>query len=245
MAKSMKKHQIRAQLRSWAVIAGVLCIVAITVALILICKKDNSNYAESESFFQKAELIQTQSEQLCDGLLLQGVGRYTGLFLEDGSRDQVNDVLMIQLKNTGKRDLQLAGLSLTFEDFTAEFDITNLPAGATMIVLEKNRRPFVNQRYLNMSLRNVVYFDKNLGVDADIFEVTGKDGAISLKNVSSLPIEGDIYVTYKYISGDILYGGITFRATLPGGLKSGEIKQITARHFVPENCVVVQIGTGG
>lgn len=141
--------------------------------------------------------------------------------------------------------MQLAEISLTFADFTAEFDITNLPAGATMIVLEKNRRSYVDQRYLNMSLQNLVYFENHLDVDSDLFEITGTDGEIYLKNISNSSIQGDVYVSYKYISGDILYGGITFRTTLPGGLKSGETKLISAKHFDPEHSIVVQIRTGG
>lgn len=245
MSKPVKKNKKHFDRRFWAIIAGTLLVVTIAVVVLLVSGKDSSEETSSDSFFQKAELIQNEPEQLCDGLLLQGVGSYTGIFLEDGSEDQVTDVMMIQLKNTGKKDLQLANLSLAFESFTAEFDITNLPAGATMVVLEKNRRPYVEQRYMNMALSNLVFFDKNLDIVSDLYEITGTSGEINLKNISNLSVEKDIYVSYKYMSGNIFYGGITFRAKLPGGLKPGETKQISAQHFHPEHCVVVQIRTGG
>lgn len=247
MSKPSKKQTKKSHRRLWMIYAGIfvaLCLAIIAV-VVLIGNKDGNQGSEQTSFYQDATLHQTKSEQLTDGLLLQGVGSYTGTFLEDGSGDQVTNVMIIQLKNTGKRDLQLANLSLTYSDDSAEFEITNLPAGATMIVLEKNRKPYSEERYLNMSLENVAYFNQNLDVDSDFYEITGANGSIYLKNVSDSAVEGDIYVTYKYFSDDVFFGGVTFRAKVAGGLKAGETKQISAAHFNPYHCVVVQIRTGG
>lgn len=98
MSKPSKKHQKYPTRRALLIIGAIFCVVMIAVAVLILRKTESSGDSTVDSFFQKADLIQTEPEQLCDGLLLQGVGSYTGRFLEDGSEEQVTDVMMIQLK---------------------------------------------------------------------------------------------------------------------------------------------------
>ena len=197
-----------------------------------------------EGFWTDAQILRQDTENLGQGLELQGVGRFCGVYMEDGSMDPVSDVMMIRIKNTTQQDLQLAKLSLDYEGFTAEFEITNLPAGKTVVALEKNRKPFVDQKYLNMSLSDVVFFRENMDVPTDRYQITGLDGAVNLKNCSENDIAGDIYVYYKYAAAEELYGGITFRVKIPGGLKAGETRQVAAEHFDPDRCVILSIVSG-
>ena len=54
---------------------------------------------------------------------------------------------------------------------------------------------------------------------------------MNITNISGNDITGDVVIYYKNASSDMLYGGITYRVTVTGGLKAGEIKQLTGSHF--------------
>lgn len=198
-----------------------------------------------DGFIQETVKEQDHYEALGYDLELQSVGRFSGLYVEDGSLETVGDILMVQIKNNGDHDLRLARLTLTYSDGDAEFEITNLPAGKSVYVLEKNRRTYSDERHLSVEMADVVKFKDNMDVFPDRYEITGLDGALNVKNISTTDISGDLYVYYKYFSQDQLYGGITFRAKIPGGVKAGEIRQISAGHFNPDNCIVLAVTTEG
>ena len=132
---------------------------------------------------------------------------------------------------------------LSYGEFTGEFVITDLPAGKTVIVLEKNRSTFPKQDYLSFMLQDVVRFKENMDVCADRFEITGMEGALNVRNISQTDIDGDVYVYYKMISGDVLYGGITFRVKIEGGLRAGELRQVSSEHFSPDRCMIMSVTT--
>ena len=54
---------------------------------------------------------------------------------------------------------------------------------------------------------------------------------LNVTNISDEDITGDVVVYYKNASADMLYGGITYRVTISGGIKAGEIRQVVAGHF--------------
>ena len=146
----------------WLVAGVVLAVIVFCVAIVLmvlahfgILPLNHPN--ASESFVSNAEIKIDETEQLGYDLELQGIGSYAGLYLEDGSNDSVSDILMIRIKNTGEKDLRLARLSLTYSEFTAEFEITDLPAGRTVMVLEKNRHSYTDESYLSIALTDIVF----------------------------------------------------------------------------------------
>jgi hypothetical protein len=65
----------------------------------------------------------------------------------------------------------------------------------------------------------------------ETFEITGGDGYLDVKNISNADISGDIFVYYKNSASDLLYGGITYRARLSGGIKAGETMRIMTGHY--------------
>ena len=83
-----------------------------------------------------------------------------------------------------------------------------------------------------------------MDVPTEIYHISGLKGTINLENRSDKDISGDIYVYYKYIADDILYGGITFRAKISGGISAGQIKQVASSHFDPQQCIVLDITDG-
>lgn len=244
MGKISRKKQHKLLVGAIALAITVFCVAVILMLLTHFGVLPLNNPHNSDSFVTQSEIKQHDTEQLGYDLELQGVGRYAGFYIEDGTNDPVSNTLMIRIKNTGEMDLQLARLSLTYSDFTAQFEITNLPAGRSVVVLEKNRHAYTDENHLSVALSDIVFFEEQMDVSDQTYEITGLPGAINIKNCSASDISGDISVYYKYIADDELYGGITFRAKIEGGLQSGEIRQAASSHFDPDQCIILSVNIG-
>ena len=171
---------------------------------------------------------------LQDGLRITGIGRYAGIFMEDGSEDVVSDVMLLVLENTSASDLQLARIEVEYADFTAQFQATNVPAGEAVVLLELNRHTYVDEAYRDISSRNVVFFDEPMDLCETQLSLEDGETSIKVTNISDEDISGEIYVYYKYTAGGLLYGGITFRAKIEGGLPAGSSAVVTTGHYDPK-----------
>ena len=169
--------------------------------------------------------------EVYEGLVLTDLGNYTGMYMEDGSNEIVSGVMMLILRNDSGADLQLARLALAYTGTVCEFELTNLPAGQSVVLLEKSRQAVPEGDIIAAAAENVVFFSEPMSIHEDIFEISGLDGMLNIKNISDTDIAGDIYIYYKNSSSDLLYGGITYRTRVEGGLAAGEIKQLVAAHY--------------
>lgn len=169
------------------------------------------------------------------GLEIVDIGWYTGEYLEDGSNESVENILMILLANNGDEDIQYAEITLQVNGEPAQFVVTTLPAGEKMILLEQNRMPFVaGATYTNAEAANVAVFKDTMDTKAGQLKIQGLNGAVNVTNISGKDIEGDIVIYYKNVYGGTMYGGITYRITIQGGLKAGQVRQIMTRHFITD-----------
>ena len=62
-----------------------------------------------------------QPEILLESIEITAIAPYTGPFVEDGSDDAVENILMITVKNNTPQTLQYAEATLLFDDTTARF----------------------------------------------------------------------------------------------------------------------------
>lgn len=182
--------------------------------------------------------------QVADGLVVTSLAKYTGIYMEDGSDETVSGVLMAVLENQSKEALQYAEITLTYGDsMQAEFTVTNLPAGEKVVLLEKDRLQYRNEVPAATAAKNVVFVPE-FTMHKDTIQVSGLQGMLNVKNISDKDITGDIYVYYKNSAADLLYGGITYRTKVAGGLKAGEIRQINAGHYNPKGSAIVMVTCG-
>lgn len=263
MGKYLEKKQKKN--RSWLIITAIT--LALTIALLSWVAKiiDDSKVPELEHPTEPGSQLQesmggettaaleTQTETvpqpsnqfvLSQELEITLVGSYAGIYMEDGSDEIVSDVMMIVLKNTSDADLQLARIDLIYEDFVAEFEVTNLPAGESVVLLEKNRRSDTGSQYEEAQVRNVVFFSEPMSLAEDKFEIVANKGSIELTNISETDVAGDIYIYYKNSASDLLYGGITYRARIEGGLAAGETARVITGHYDPDNSVILDVVYG-
>lgn len=181
---------------------------------------------------------------LQEGLTITDIGKYAGVYMEDGSDETVSNILMIQVENTTGKDLYLAQIKLEYGNKTAVFQVTNLPNDANAILLEQQRMPYTEQLPQGALAENVV-FTTEFSMLADQLEVTALDGVINVKNISGKDIPENIYVYYKNYAGNLYYGGITYRIPIEGGLKAGEIRQVMASRFNQSNSRLLMVTIGG
>lgn len=181
---------------------------------------------------------------LGEGLFITQVGSYSGVYMEDGADEMVSDVLMILVENDSDMDFQLADIELIWNGESFTFRLTNLPAGASVVLLEQGRKSCPDGFPEEAKLFNSVTFSEAMSVMPESVEVTGLEHMLNVRNISGTDITGDIYIYYKYASEELFYGGITFRVRIQGGLKDGELRQIPAGHFTPDSCKIIQITVG-
>ena len=98
--------------------------------------------------------------------------------------------------------------------------------------------------YTTAIAKSVVLFEQPLSLHSDQLKIQVLNGAINVTNISGKDITGDFVIYYKNASSDLLYGGITYRITVNGGIKAGEIKQITASHLSTAGSRIMWIAIG-
>lgn len=167
------------------------------------------------------------------GLYATDMGSYTGTYMEDGTDEIVSGVLMLVVENAGEEDIQYAEITMDFGEKQAAFDLTTLPAGAKVVLLEKNRMQWddsMDDGTVVPMVQHVAYFQEPISTMEEKLKIGIVDGAINVTNISGEDIPGTISVYYKNAAADIYYGGITYRIQIQGGLKADEIRQVMTNH---------------
>lgn len=176
------------------------------------------------------------------GLEITRFGKYIGLYMEDGSDEFVDNVMMIQVQNTGDQSVQYAKITLTGPNGDAVFSLSTLLPGQSMVVLESARKPYFDgDVYTEAALDNVALFSETPGLLEDRLQIQPLEGGFNITNISGRDIPGEIAVYFKDTAGDTLYGGITYVARIPG-LAADEVKQIMSANFTEKGSRVVFIG---
>ena len=211
---------------------SILAVLLILLILIVIEKNDQNNTNDN--------IVEQGGEISLDkNIVITSIEPYSGSFMEDGSDEDVENILMITVKNNGMQSLQYAEVILTFGDSTAVFSFSTLRPGESMVVLEKNRLEYPDKELTEHQIQNVVYFEENLNFCEDKFEISAMDGAFNVKNISGEDLSGNIAIYYKNKQDNIYYGGITYRVVIEGGIEKDGIKQVVTEHFKTDKSEVM------
>lgn len=215
----------------------ILAILIVILIVVVIEKMEQSDSIDSMQDEQEKEI------SMDDSLTITSIDSYSGSFVEDGSDEEVNNIISITVKNTGAQTLQYAEATLVFEDVTAEFAFSTLRPGETMVVLEKNRLEYPKKAEVKeYQTQNVVYFEEEPGFCEDKFEVSAMDGAFNIKNISGEDLSGNVAIYYKNKQDDLYFGGITYRVVIEGGIEKDGIRQVVTEHFKLEESEVMFVG---
>lgn len=168
------------------------------------------------------------------------MGTYSGAFVEDGTDEQVTDVLSIVVTNTGDCLMEYGLITVNCGETTATFEFTGLPAAESVLVMEKNRTTYDDSMKLS-DLTCVQYAEPSVLVMdfGNEFAVYSSDGFINIENISGRNFQSDVSLFYKNSDFGLFIGGITYRARFSGGIMAGETKQCMQQHYSAEKSVIM------
>ena len=166
---------------------------------------------------------------------------YDGAFLEDGSDDEVKNVLALLFKNTSDQDIQYAEYVFSVDGKPISFKVSDLPVGQQCVVLEASRHQRDTSEVLELISRVVAPVDMLPGSDK-VLPVINDDNTITIMNTTqeTLPV---VRVFYKYFYEDenTFVGGITYTATAKDVPAGGSVT-IAPTHFEANASLIM--GTG-
>ncbi|MBR5125597.1 MAG: hypothetical protein IKU68_02570 [Oscillospiraceae bacterium] len=223
----------------------LLALIAVAaVLLVAVCFFLRKENAEPEGLREDQTVLTEQAEQteltepprisLKNDMEILDIGAYTGIYMEDGTDEVVSGVLMMKIINNGQDTIEYARITMDIGEEMAEFNVSTLKPGATIVLLEKNRMAYdktVDYTATQIICENLALFQEPLSIHEDKISIQILDGAINVSNISAQDIPGRISIYYKNKAAGIYYGGITYRITLENGLKANEIRQVMASHF--------------
>ena len=178
---------------------------------------------------------------LNESLVIDHIGSYAGIYTEDGSDEIVANTMMLIVKNTGSQDLQLARINLQYSDFEAIFEVTNLPAGERIVLLERSRHAYVEEKPQGAMVKDLVFFPEAMDLMEDKISISGGDGYMEVTNITGEDLTGEFFIYYKNSASDMLYGGITYRVRISGGIGAGQTVRIMSKHYHPDRCTIVMV----
>lgn len=169
---------------------------------------------------------------------MQGV---SGLFVEQGKQDKVENVVALTVKNNSDKMLEYGVISFRVNEYErADFKISALPAGESVLVMETLARPYSkDDKYVIDYSVNQTYFSySDASTSSDKVKITANGSDISIKNLTDKVLSTT--VVYKYYQNDLYYGGIAFRGQFEN-IASGETMTKTSSRFDDANCRIVNV----
>ena len=236
--------------RKWTlVLAAALAALLILLVGLMIQNQTQKDDPQSAAVSAKEEPGQIQRDtdvrqtySLGEGLEITDVGSYTGVYMEDGSDEVVTGVMMIIVSNTSDKALEYAEITLSGGAGEGRFTVSALPTGESVVLLEKNRKPYASGvEYSQAKAENIAFFQSEISLMADELKIQPLDGGVNVTNISDRDIDGDIFICYKNEANGLLYGGIAYRVRIEGGLKAGEIRQIMTNHFSDSGTALIYV----
>ena len=167
---------------------------------------------------------------------------YDGFYIEDGSDDEVKNVLAMQFFNESNQDIQYAEYVFRSGDTAVSFKISNLPAGQSCVVLEANRHQYSKDEVLELISRVVAKVDALPFASDQVLLVDNSDNTVTIMNLTNkeLPV---VRLFYKYFYEDenTFLGGITYSASAEKVPAGGSVT-VSPGHF--ESGVSIFMGSG-
>ena len=175
-------------------------------------------------------------------LVIQSVRSYDGVFLEDGSNQDVTGISTMVLVNTGKTGIEYAEITLNQGSTALKFKATSIPAGATLVVQEATAARHVDSKYTACSA-NVAAASTFEMSESKVKVEEIENGTLLVTNLTNETISR-VRVFYKFAfeKGRIYVGGITYTAELTA-LKPGQSAKLTASHFAAGSSEVIMVRT--
>ena len=170
-------------------------------------------------------------------LTIEKLAPYTGIFVEDGTNQQVTDVAMLLVHNNGDSAVEYTEITVEYKEKNLTFCISALPAGETMVVQEKSGSSVPEGVALSASA--LVIHRTQMGIAQGLSVSDNGDNSMTVKNLTDKTIPA-IRVFYKYYmeDEDLFVGGIAFTVRITR-LAGGASVVIRPSHYTSQTSRVV------
>lgn len=173
-------------------------------------------------------------------IVIEGIGQYTGPFVEDGNDEPAANVLAVVVRNDSDIDVEYAEIHFSVGDGSeAVFHISTLPAGSGAVVLEQNKREYNAGEILTFADKLYAQAEDMSLMENDV-KVTAAAGTLTLENLTDKSL-GTVYVRYKNKLNDNYYlGGITYSCKFENVGAGDKISEQT-KHFTVDGSTVLMV----
>lgn len=227
----MKKILKNIQKDDALVIAVILAVIIIAAVVLLVNAADRPD----EGSFLTPDMIvidDIKADVSVSGLAVESIDTIAGMYVEDGTDEVLDDIFTVTFKNTSDRALQYAKLHLTIGEEDYVFEISTIPAGASVRAMEMNRKALVPSKGdVTLTQENIVWFDEEPSMYENLLEIIPTNNGIAVKNISGDTISAPLYVYFKNYRDEMYVGGITHRAGTKEDLAPGEIVMLSEKHY--------------
>lgn len=181
-----------------------------------------------------------------NGLQVLCVGGYTGTYLEDGSDEQIEDVLCIVVYNNSDHLVEYGSIEIPCgKQSPAVFEFSGLPAKSSVLVQEKNRMLRSDKQKYSKPICKEIALPVDIVTDfGNDFRLFPNDGVINAENISDRDYTNDVSVFYKNFQFGLFMGGITYRARFSGGIRAGAMAQCLQKHYLLETSAILYMSYG-
>lgn len=161
-----------------------------------------------------------------------------GLFTEKGNLDEVKNVTALRVKNNSTEMLEYGMLSFKVNGIErAEFAVSALPAGESVVVMESFARPWSEEDSFELEKDKTAFAYITAQTENEDVRLEVKGSEFTVTNLSAE--NRDITIVYKYFKNNTYYGGIAFRGKFEN-ISPGETVKKTSDRF-DENCKIVNV----
>lgn len=209
-------------------------------------KKNNSKNNEKDENNQEIVPVGTIAEFPYtipnSQLEILTVSSYSGIYLEDGSNSDISGVATTVVKNNGKTPVEFVNISMTDNGKKLEFEGTDIPAGATIVLQEKNKES-VSKGELTDCSADIAYTDSMTKSSKQVKVTENDNNTISVKNTSKSTIPCvRVFYKYYYDEENSYVGGITYVAKLTD-IKAGDELTVSPSNYASGYSKVVMVRT--
>lgn len=231
----------------------VLCVALIAAAIVwCVLRAGNDGTEPTQSKVTEAveplpfdipgftRIDEMELQTVTGQLQVTALGSFTGAYVEDGTDEEVTDVLALIVKNTGENWVEYAELTMDCGGETARFVLSALPSGSSALVMEANRMTYAAGTVYRLSEEAKIAALTSAVMDfSEDFVLYPDDGVINVENISGMDHTESVSVYYKNYRYGLYFGGICYRARFEKGIAAGELAQSVQEHYSNADSVIM------
>lgn len=187
---------------------------------------------EITKYVKKEEAVPTEFSDVtrfdANGCYVEEFFAYSGEYPEDGSFEPAENVAAIRIRNNLSVDIRYAEITVKAGVEEYVFLASSWLAGSEMTVLESaGKKVSGSLSFDSAEITSVGTFEKKPSLLEDRFEIKIENGVISVKNLTENDFPDGLTVYFKATDENGCFGGMTFRAALPG-ITAGGTETVSA-----------------